>query len=239
MDKIGLVYRLEEGSVVPLERNLGANIEKVQLDDGSPAWVTMSVDYMKAAITQVQSDLKEDNVSLKMVYGKGSQPYLVDYRPEIDISKELGSKLTNRCQQLIGTLRWAIEIGRLDILTEVSSLLQHLCNPRIGHLHVIYSIFNYLRCNMNKILGRIVFDPRQVVTDRKIFDNAGSSMKQCQDFYPDGEELMPRNMSEPLGKSVRMRTYVDANNTRNLANRRLLTGIIIYQQCTNNMVSSP
>ena len=81
---------------------------------------------------------------------------------------------------------------------------------------------------MNKNLGRIVFDPRQVGTDEKIFDTAGSSMEQWQDFYPDAEELMPRNMSEPLGKSVRIWTYVDANHARNLANRRLHTGIIIY-----------
>ena len=99
MDRIGLVYRLKEGRVAPPERHLGANIKKVQLDNGSTAWVTTSADYMKTAITQVQSDLEEDNVSLKM-YGKGSWPYLVDYR----LSKELGAKLTNRYQQLIGTL---------------------------------------------------------------------------------------------------------------------------------------
>ena len=94
----------------------------------------------------------------------------MDYRLEIDISKELGVKLTNHYQQLIGTLRRAIKIGRLDILTELSCLLQHLCNPRIGHLHAVYSIFNYLWCNMNKNPGRIVFNVREQVTDEKLFD---------------------------------------------------------------------
>ena len=81
---------------------------------------------------------------------------------------------------------------------------------------------------MIKNPGRVVFDPRQVVTDESIFDTVGSSMEQWQDFYPDAEELMPRNMPEPLGKSVRIRTYVDANHAGNLANRRSHTGIIIY-----------
>ena len=47
-------------------------------------------------------------------------------------------------QQYIGVLRWACELGRIDILTEVSVLSQHLCNPREGHLDAVYRIFNYL-----------------------------------------------------------------------------------------------
>ena len=81
---------------------------------------------------------------------------------------------------------------------------------------------------MSKNLERIIFDPRQVVTDKKLFDTAGSSMEQWQVFYLDAEELMPRNMTEPLGKLVRIRTYVDANHAGNLTNRRSHTGIIIY-----------
>ena len=81
---------------------------------------------------------------------------------------------------------------------------------------------------MSKNPGRIVFDPRQVVADKKLFDTAGSSMEQWQDFYLDVEELMLRNMPKPLGKLVRIWMYVDANHVRNLTNRRLHTGIIIY-----------
>ena len=39
---------------------------------------------------------------------------------------------------------------------------------------------------------------------------------------------MLRNMPEPLGKLVRIQTYVDANHARNLVIRRSHTGIIIY-----------
>ena len=53
---------------------------------------------------------------------------LAEYVVANNIDKELGAKLNNRYQQLnkfqqlIGTLWWAIEIERLDILTEVSCL---------------------------------------------------------------------------------------------------------------------
>ncbi len=140
-------------------------------------------------------------------------------------------RLTNTDNNNPGTyniLRWAVEIGRLDIMTEVSCLSQHLCNPRTGHLNAVYSIFNYLRCNLTKNPGRIVYDARETISDKSMFDSAGSTREQWQDFYPDAEELLPHKMIKPLGNPVTIRTYVDANHAGNLANRRSHTGIIIY-----------
>jgi hypothetical protein len=57
---------------------------------------------------------------------------------------------------LIGVLHWAIELGRIDIYTEVSLLSQQLALARIGHLEVIYHIFASL--NKHDKL-RIIFDP--------------------------------------------------------------------------------
>jgi hypothetical protein len=48
----------------------------------------------------------------------------VKYQPELDVTKKLSPDDANYYQSLIGTLRWAIEIGRIDILTEVS-IWQH------------------------------------------------------------------------------------------------------------------
>ncbi len=49
------------------------------------------------------------------------------------------------------------------------------------------------------------------------------------DFYPDAEELRPRNAPEPLGNDIVIRVlYVDANHAVNLKNRRSHTGLIIY-----------
>ena len=43
-----------------------------------------------------------------------------DFYPELDDSKELTIKDNTMYQELIGELRWAIELGRLDIFHEVS-----------------------------------------------------------------------------------------------------------------------
>ena len=52
----------------------------------------------------------------------GERPFPAPYRPEVDVTKVLGDELHSRYLQLIGVLRWAIELGRIDIITEVSVL---------------------------------------------------------------------------------------------------------------------
>ena len=48
-------------------------------------------------------------------------------------------------QELIGILRWSVEIGRVDILLEVLLLSSHLALPIVGHLQAVYHIFGYLK----------------------------------------------------------------------------------------------
>ena len=56
---------------------------------------------------------------------------------------------------MIGMLRWACEIGRVDILTEVAMMSQHMCLPRQGHLEQVLHIFGSLKSH-KKV--RIMFD---------------------------------------------------------------------------------
>ena len=56
-------------------------------------------------------------------------------RPEVDASQELDSQQAAYYQSLIGTLRWIVELGRIDIATEASLLASCMALPRIGHLN--------------------------------------------------------------------------------------------------------
>ena len=63
------------------------------------------------------------------------------YHPSEYVTKELNVEGVQFYQELIGILRWAVEIGRVDILLEVSLLLSHLsfaknCTPTgcISHI---------------------------------------------------------------------------------------------------------
>ena len=68
-----------------------------------------------------------------------------DYAPELDGTDELGEEDVRLFQELIGVLRWATELGRVDILFEVSILSQYQASPREGHLAQIFNIFGYLK----------------------------------------------------------------------------------------------
>ena len=85
-------------------------------------------------------------------------PFPSGHKPELDVTPELNDDLGSRFLQLIGILRWTIELGRLDIFVEVSQLSQHQALPRRGHLEALYHIFAYLKKHENG--ARIVFDPK-------------------------------------------------------------------------------
>ncbi len=66
--------------------------------------------------------------------GKPSTPMQAGYRPELDVSTVLQPEQANYYSSLIGILRWAVELGRIDIYIDVTLLSSHLAQPHIGHL---------------------------------------------------------------------------------------------------------
>jgi hypothetical protein len=57
-------------------------------------------------------------------------PMSSGYRPELDITPYLNDDQANWYHNMIGVLRWAIELGRIDIHVEVSMLASFLVQPR-------------------------------------------------------------------------------------------------------------
>jgi hypothetical protein len=81
---------------------------------------------------------------------------------------------------LIGILRWAVELGRVDITTEVSMMSSHLALPRVGHLAQLFHIFAYLK---NRHNAEMVFDPSYPVIQTDRFPE-----RDWKNFYPDTKE---------------------------------------------------
>jgi hypothetical protein len=84
-------------------------------------------------------------------------------------SPEVGDELKSRYQQLIGILRWAVELGRFDINIEVAKLSSFNCMPRKGHLEAAYSISGNLRQHEN---SKLVFDARRPAYEKSRFVEA-------------------------------------------------------------------
>ena len=115
-----------------------------------------------------------------------------------------------------------MELGRIDIYTEVALLSQHLALPRMGHLEAVYHVFAYL----NKYeKSRIIFDPTDPVPV-----TPSHSRPDWSSFYPQLEEELPPRMPEPLGNSVTLHVFVDANHAGNVVTRRSHTGILLFVQ---------
>jgi hypothetical protein len=102
------------------------------------SWCMSAWDYVKNAVKNVEDELlKESHEGLTW---KADRPYPANYRAETDVSPELDDDLANRYQQLIGVLRWACELGRINILFEISLLASHTAMPRRGHLEAVAAL---------------------------------------------------------------------------------------------------
>ena len=84
MAKLGQEYRLKN-CVGPPDRNLGGNIERVQIKDVAVAWSLSCYDYLTNAVRQVEDELSQRNLTLKQ-FGTDLRPYPACYKPEVDIT---------------------------------------------------------------------------------------------------------------------------------------------------------
>ena len=64
--------------------------------------------------------------------------------PELDTTEFLDEKEILQYQSLIGSLQWAITIGRWDIQTAVMTLSSFRAQPRKGHLERVKRIYGYI-----------------------------------------------------------------------------------------------
>ena len=124
--------------------------------------------------------------------------------------------MTSRYKILIGFLMWSIELGRMDILSEVSCLFQHLCPQIEGHLDYIYSIFSYLYKELGKNSGMMIYDPMYETAYENLFEVFGRYLYQWKDLYYDAQEITPRHMPEAIGNYIVTKAYVDDNHEGNM-----------------------
>lgn len=220
--EIGKQYDIKEGSLAPPDMYLGAQCYQHSLGDGTTAWGMSPDKFVKNAVKIVQEMLLNEDGGIYRLKTTQLIPLPQSYRPELDASPALDPQMTNRYQQLIGLLRWAVEIGRLDIYTEVSLMSQHLALPRQGHLEAVYSIFAYLQ---KRPKAAIVMDPMHITLDPEAF--SGTPIEAWKDFYGDVVEELPKGMPEPRGNGVHITCFVDSDHAGNVVTRRSHSGILI------------
>ena len=85
-------------------------------------------------VRNVENILISDGKNEGLNSRNNQTPWKSIYRPELDVSQVLYPLMTTRYHNLIVMLRWACELGSVDILHEVSKLSSYNAQPRMGHL---------------------------------------------------------------------------------------------------------
>ena len=219
LQQIDFYFHMKPGSIGDPDMYLGGKLRTTRLPNGVQAWGVSSSKYVQEAVRNVEKYVSE-HMPGRRLPRRAATPFERDYRPELDVTPELTPERSNFYQSQIGVLRWMVELGRIDIITEVSLLASHLALPRDGHLDAVLHIFGYLKKKHN---SRVVLDPTYPEIDMGMF-------KKCdwKDFYGDAVEAIPPNAPEPRGKEVDLRLFVDSDHAGEKLTRRSRTGYIAF-----------
>ena len=219
MQRIKEKFALKNDEVKTPSDYLGGTLSQMTNDMGKTCWCQSSDKYVEAAIANVGTKLKEADRVLRTPK-HCTAPFVTGYRPELDVTAELALEGHRYYQELIGVLRWAVKLGRVDILLETSLLSAFLASPREGHLEAVYHIFGYLKSHPKR---KIAFDPSYPDISKSRF-----LQHNWTDFYTGATEAIPPNAPPARGKSVTMDCFVDANLAGDTISRRSQTGILIF-----------
>jgi len=138
--------------------------------------------------------------------------------PELDDSELLDAEGTSQYQSLIGSLQWAITLGRLDIATAVMTMSGFRAAPRRGHLDRVRRICGYISKMKHGMLKFRVHEPDYSDLPEKDYD--------WFHIYGDVTELLPTDAPKPLGKPVTFTHYVDANLYHDAINGHSVKGVL-------------
>jgi hypothetical protein len=222
LNKIDFYFKMKPDSKGDRDMYLGSKIRKFKMPNGVDAWVQSPSQYIQEVCKNMKHRIqKKYNASLPK---NAPAPFPRDYISELDTTEELGPEDGNYFQSLISILRWTVELGRIDIITEVSKLASHMALTRQGHLEAVFHIFAYLKEQHNYLLA---LDPTYPEIDDGKF-NVGADWKE---MYPGAEEMIPPNMPEPRGLELVLRLFVDSDHAGDKLIRRSRSGYIIYPNC--------
>ena len=200
---------------------LGGDINMVSKD-----WKEEPTVYQLSATTYVQNIVEK----FKQLLGEGVEHYAFpsratpmaeDYHPELDESTILDEEQGSRYRSIIGSLMWAVTLGRFDIQYATVTLARYANAPREGHMQAARRILGYLS-KFRK--GKLMIDPSKPKYD----DFQEQESPYWKEYYPDATEELPPDMPEPKGQSCKMTIFVDADHARDQVTRRSVTGIAVF-----------
>mmetsp|Transcript_165 Transcript_165/g.262 ORF Transcript_165/g.262 Transcript_165/m.262 type:complete len:146 (-) Transcript_165:574-1011(-) len=131
-------YRLKDlGSP---KRYLGAKIGRYELDHNCTTWSLTAQEYLEKALPIV-----EQRQGTLQVNKAITTPHPPGYHLELDESWFLSPDDVEVYQSYMGTLRWVVELGRIDLAFSASLMARFAACPREGHMEHVLHIFSYIK----------------------------------------------------------------------------------------------
>jgi hypothetical protein len=204
MGEINKYLPLKPSSVGDPDIYLGAKLKETRLPNGGMAWGLSPSKYVVQAIKNCQLHLTEKLAGKYSIPVRAGNLFPVDYDPSTDLSDLLDPNCSSFYQHLIGVMRWMVELGCIDIATEVSMLSSYLACPREGHLENALHVMGYLQLKHN---SQLIFDLTYPDIDQTAFPSF-----DWMEFYGNVEEAIPPDMPLTLGKDIDFRMMVDSDH---------------------------
>ena len=164
LQRINAFMKLKPDSIGDPDIYLGAKLKMVELNNDIWCWSLSPSKYTQEAVRNCEKHLKFDFDREYKLTKYAPNPFPLGYDPDTDTSPELPPDQASCYQSIIGIMRWMIELGRIDIATEVSQLSSYLAMPRQGHLLGALHVMSYLKQKHNSML---VLDPTYPEVDRR------------------------------------------------------------------------
>jgi hypothetical protein len=215
-------FTLKGGVALIPESYVGTELsyKRLQMHE-TDCWTLSTTKYIKNSIENLEQRLVKINRSLP-TFKQSQSPMTPGYRPELDSTQELDADGITMYQELIGELRWATEMGRVDILFELAILSAYQASPRQGLFDQLLKIYGYLK---HKPKVTLYLNPTQMPVPANVFKDNSHEFKEQ---YCNAKELLPHDMPTPRGNSVRITAYVDSDHASNQQTQKLHTGYIIF-----------
>ena len=147
--------------------------------------------------------------------------------PEVDTSEELDANGIKIYQSMIGSLQWAVSIGRFDVHTATMTMSRFRTAPRKEHLERLKRMYGYLKKFRSAAIRVRTAEPDFSELPAQDYD-------WCETVYGNVTEEIPKDIPKPLGNRVTTVTYVDANLQHDLLTGRSVTGVMHF--CNQTLI---
>ena len=142
--------------------------------------------YVKSAVENVEHNLSEYNQFLPI---RCKTPLMSGYWTETETPPKLKTEGVTHYQDMVGVIRWSVDLGRVYIILETALMSKYLSFPCRGHIKQVFYLFSYLKVNSKR---NLLFDPQHLTIYEHLF-----AVHDWYDFYRYDKEAIPADVPTP------------------------------------------